>query len=262
MKYRIKDAAKMLGLSPQTLRFYERYGIFPDERIGEGQYRQYSELGIDMLMSLRKCRNCGFTVAQTAQLLTEADGGKLAAVFQERAKSLRQQAQLELRIAESLADIAHFAGHMEERLEIYDVRQRPESYAFITKSAGNDRPDPQIMEDIGVYAGWLPLAKWMMRCHGDMQTDMGFLLPAENALLFDTAQMEKAEHLPSCRSIYTIMQWKNGATGVHACIQRGEAHIRSMGREIAGAPIVTVLWNTNAGGERSSYGEFWFPLEK
>ena len=39
MHYKIQEAARMLGISPQTLRFYEQYGISVHERVGDGQYR-------------------------------------------------------------------------------------------------------------------------------------------------------------------------------------------------------------------------------
>ena len=149
MHYKIHEVAKMMGISPQTLRFYEQYGILPHERIGEGKYRQYSDESVDLLMSLRKCRNCGFTVAQTAELLKSRDTTQVPRMIAEQAEKLKRHAELELRIAQSMSRSAERAATIEEKLGDFQPVERPETYWLPVQPGGGMRPSAGIMEHIG-----------------------------------------------------------------------------------------------------------------
>ena len=54
MKYKIGTVAKLLGVSPEALRLYERNGILLSDRgDGENGYRYYSRLDITALLRAR-----------------------------------------------------------------------------------------------------------------------------------------------------------------------------------------------------------------
>ena len=74
MKYKIGTAAKLLGVSPETLRLYERNGILVSDR-GEGEngYRYYSRLDITALMRARSYHQYGFSMRETEALINTDD---------------------------------------------------------------------------------------------------------------------------------------------------------------------------------------------
>lgn len=267
MRYKIHEAAKMLGISPQTLRFYEQYGILTHERAGEGGYRQYTDVSMDLLMSLRKCRNCGFTVAQTAQILREADGGRIGEALEERAETLERQAEMQLRIAGSLRATAALTRRVEAGAGRFEERERPEGVARVVKRAGAQRPEPSAMEQVGIWAEWLPLVRWMIRYRPDdlekgERPDYGFIVDAKNAAFLGVEELAGIEHIPPCACLYTLMRWRTGTGEVLDCVRRGAEEADRRGLRLCGAPIVSTLWNAGATQEPVSCGEFWFPIEK
>ena len=46
MDFSIKDAARMVGLTPRTLRYYESIGLLPEAERTSGNYRLFNVMDI------------------------------------------------------------------------------------------------------------------------------------------------------------------------------------------------------------------------
>lgn len=71
----IGKAAKLAGLSVDTLRFYEREGLLPKSRRTESRYRLYDDGAIARLQFIRRAKTLGFTLQEIQELLFLNDGG-------------------------------------------------------------------------------------------------------------------------------------------------------------------------------------------
>ena len=255
----------MLGISPQTLRFYEQYGISVHERVGDGQYRHYSDTSIDLLMSLRKCRNCGFTVAQTAELIRQEDGARLARALQERAEAMERQAEMQTRMAQSMRAIARLIRQTESLIGRYEVRRRPAGCVLILRQAGTERLDAQAMARVAQWAEWMPLVRWMTRypledLPSEAGMEKGFMMDEKTAAFLGAERQEGAERLPECACLYTVLRWHSAQGEPIAGVREGLAYMQKKGIRAAGAPVVSTFWNVNAKDNPISYGECWFPI--
>ena len=69
MAYKIGEVAKLLGISSETVRYYEREGVIQSQKIDqESGYRYYEALDINALMRVRMYRNYGFTLQEAKQM--------------------------------------------------------------------------------------------------------------------------------------------------------------------------------------------------
>jgi DNA-binding transcriptional MerR regulator len=67
-QYRIGEAAAQLGLSADTLRYYERIGLLP--KVGRnGGARRYTDQDLSRLHFVRRAQTMNFTLAEIADLL-------------------------------------------------------------------------------------------------------------------------------------------------------------------------------------------------
>ncbi len=265
MKYKIHEAAKMMGVSPQTLRFYEQYGIQINERVGDGKYRQYSEANMDMLMSLRKCRNCGFSVAQASQVLRETDDARLCGMLKERAKDMQHQAELMTRMARAISATAELMSSVESRLDCFEERMRP---AFCIKTILRGREGSigqKEMQEVAVWADWLPIAVWFARCEQDdllegTKMERGFMLDQDSAEFLGVNQ-HGGECVRERACLYAVMRWNPAEGGVLACMRRGVEQVEKRGLRLTGRPMVKTIWNIDTWQMPESYGEFYFPID-
>ena len=103
MKYKIGTVAKLLGVSPEALRLYERSGILVSER-GEGEngYRYYSRLDITALTRARAYHQYGFSLRETEALINTDDVDYVREAYGLRACDLEEEIRRKQQILDYL----------------------------------------------------------------------------------------------------------------------------------------------------------------
>jgi DNA-binding transcriptional MerR regulator len=89
----IGRVAKRLGLTPDTIRFYERNALLPRPVRTMGGFRQYGEDDVETLAFIRRVQGLGFTLNEIRSLL------KL------RGTRMQPCAPVRRRLEEKLADV-------------------------------------------------------------------------------------------------------------------------------------------------------------
>jgi DNA-binding transcriptional MerR regulator len=67
--------AKATGLSPDTIRHYEKLGIIPKASRSEAGYRLYPESAVQRVLVVQRALRIGFTLAELAEVLKARDAG-------------------------------------------------------------------------------------------------------------------------------------------------------------------------------------------
>ncbi len=66
----IGELAARTGVTPETIRYYEREGVIPPaSRTGAGSYRQYASADAERLRFVRRARDLGFSLDEVRELL-------------------------------------------------------------------------------------------------------------------------------------------------------------------------------------------------
>lgn len=92
--YRIGDVAEFLGLSSESLRYYERQGIVQPKRNQETGYRYYSSWDINYLLDCTYYRGFGFPMDVCKTIISDADLDQLIKLYQEHSFVLLKQLRL------------------------------------------------------------------------------------------------------------------------------------------------------------------------
>ena len=66
---RIGAVADAVGVSAQTIRFYERRGLLPQPRRGPNGYREYDASTLNQLRFIRSAQAAGLTLVEIASIL-------------------------------------------------------------------------------------------------------------------------------------------------------------------------------------------------
>ena len=67
--------AKATGVSPDTIRHYERIGVLPKAARTESGYRVYPENAVERVLVVQRALRIGFTLAELADVLKARDAG-------------------------------------------------------------------------------------------------------------------------------------------------------------------------------------------
>lgn len=71
--YRIKAFGKLIGVSPETIRHYERLGILPEAKRTDNGYRIYTEEDKERLQFVGSARQSGLSLEDIVQIIALCD---------------------------------------------------------------------------------------------------------------------------------------------------------------------------------------------
>lgn len=97
--FRSGELARLAGVSPDTLRHYERKGLLVRPRRSANGYREYPASALARVHLVRRALGVGFTLDELARILVVRDRGG-APCKQVRALAGKKLAELEARLAE------------------------------------------------------------------------------------------------------------------------------------------------------------------
>lgn len=69
LQYKIGDISEITGLSPDTLRYYERIGLLKNVPRTSGGARRYSEENLVCLRFIQRAQKMNFSLAEIAELV-------------------------------------------------------------------------------------------------------------------------------------------------------------------------------------------------
>lgn len=67
--------AKAAGVSPDTIRHYEKIGVLPKASRTESGYRTYPDNAVERVLVVRRALRIGFTLGELAEVLKARDAG-------------------------------------------------------------------------------------------------------------------------------------------------------------------------------------------
>ncbi len=133
--YTIKEFSAMTGLPKSKIRFYERYGLFENER-GDNNYRYYTEMDAFRVNTFRRLVDLGFSVEEATVLLRQ---GTYSEVFQQllekKHKELEKQKETLCKQVDLIQEIMeNVKVQHSSTFEVCEV----EDYIYARASMGND----------------------------------------------------------------------------------------------------------------------------
>ena len=73
----IGDAARRSGISPESIRHYERIGLLPSPVRGDNGYRYFSQETLDRLATIRAWRDIGMSLDEIRELSAATEGEEM-----------------------------------------------------------------------------------------------------------------------------------------------------------------------------------------
>lgn len=95
----IGQLARRVGVSPDTIRYYEKEGVLPTPARLRSQYRSYGDADVARLQFILKAKALGFTLRDISELL-RLSGDMKADMAQVRQAAQARLAGVEERLAE------------------------------------------------------------------------------------------------------------------------------------------------------------------
>jgi len=130
------ELAREIGVSTDTLRYYERKKVLSRPRRGANGYRLYPLDAVDRVRLIRRALSVGFTLDELASILAERDRGAspCGGVYALAENKLAQVTQRIEELRTLQTDLASILSEWKERL----AQTKPGQYRLLESLA--DRP--------------------------------------------------------------------------------------------------------------------------
>ena len=90
MDFSIKEAARMVGLTPRTLRYYESIGLLPKAERTSGNYRLFTVMDIIDLIRIKRLTGLGFSLQHVRDIMDDPAGPEATAALDAQKQLLTQ----------------------------------------------------------------------------------------------------------------------------------------------------------------------------
>lgn len=214
MKYKIGTVAKLLGVSPEALRLYERNGILISDRgDGENGYRYYSRLDITALLRARAYHQYGFSLKETEALINTDDVDFVCQAYELKAEDLEQEILRKQQILNYLKGILNLLEQLKSELWTIRPEIRPGIYRleFMKGEELILAPD-----QLNLFPKWVGLAPfafpsqrncWTALEHGTDESFSALGILEEDARSLGMPDfLHQGVYLPPTPSLYTVVE--------------------------------------------------------
>lgn len=268
MKYKIGTVARLLGVSPEALRLYERNGILVSER-GEGEngYRYYSRLDITALLRARAYHQYGFSLRETEALINTDDVEFARREYERKAEDLEQEIRLKQQILDYLKGIMNLLEQLEAELWTIRPEIRPGLYRLEFMKGEELILAPKQLDLFPKWVGLAPFAfpsqrnSWTALENG---TDESFsalgILETDAQSLGLPDFIRQGVYYPPVSSLYTVVEISGENASCVGYLSRLWDYVRRHHITVTGDPVCRTFLSMNKKENYRRFRQIWLPV--
>lgn len=269
MKYKIGDVARILGISTDLLRYYEKKGVVTPEKDENNDYRYYDSWDINFLMDCLWFKNFGFSIEQIADMVRIPGTGELDGIFTGKEEELRatiRRCELLLRRSEEYRRDLKKIDSLLYRCELSDS---PELVRYLNRT-GSSYSSGRGMESVARQ--WLKAMPFNYR-YFELPSESilpgreedycwGYALTRDYVEELDFPVVPPMAAVPSRRSLHTVFRNSGGRGNFSpSLLQYALDYAREQGLALTGPVYGVLLASVMENDALTGYFEAWLPVE-
>lgn len=160
--FTVGEVSKILNISIDTLRYYDKIGLLSPRSRGSNKYRYYEISQLDTLITIKMLRAMEISVEKIHSILSESELNNIYTLISEKRLEVdNKRNYLELLVKK--LDFLERSFKDFENVDCIEIVRRPKYWAFLTDSImeSSDSKLPENIEskikDIAQYKEWIGL---------------------------------------------------------------------------------------------------------
>jgi len=130
MKYKINDVSKLIGISKEAIRLYEKVGIFSPKRDDYNDYRFYGIEDVGIFFRSRIYKGWGFSQLEIKKLINEINLEETIDALTDRESALQDEIFKKISILNNLKKWKKRYSEIEKLIGNFEIAKSPELYKF------------------------------------------------------------------------------------------------------------------------------------
>ena len=269
MRYPISKISKIVGISSEAVRLYEKKGVVHSQKNPQNGYRSFHTLDIGTLLRCRTYAQLGLSLNEAADLINAADVADVHARLGRQEKALEREMEKCRRYLNRLQDLNGQILRCQGEVGSFRVENHPGLYHLDYRNNERILDDEERMALYPQWASWVPLSFVSLRfplegiLQGGADYYGGFGVMEEDAHFLGISASHLVRCFPAHLSLRTILCIPGERRIMRRDIQSALDNLLSSGYRVGGDPFTRMIVTVNRNRpEFVRYYEMWIPIDR
>ena len=267
MKYKIGDVAKILGISPDLLRYYQKMGVVAPTTGENNNYRYYDAWDINFLIDCLWFKNFGFGIEQTAKLVTHSSYEDVLADMHARRDEIEASIRREQMLLERADQYFAAMERIRTTMGQCDLVYSPEFYRYLNRYNYDYEHISELQE---LSHKWLQYMPFVNRCFEITQADLeentdnyawGFAMGMDYVKKLQVPLTPPVIHLKSQPSVHALFTSSGKTDFSPRHLQFVMDYVQENNLVITGNARGILICSVMDEGRLTGFFEVWIPVE-
>jgi DNA-binding transcriptional MerR regulator len=264
MKYLIHDASELVGISRQTILYYEKTGAISNSRDEATGYRFFSPLDMSILMRARMYHAYGLNLKDVAGMIHKKTLQDIIAVFHSRETAMEKEIEW---MRYQRLHLQRYITQLEEAdASVGCIRftERPGLFCLLCRNNQSITRNKRLRKYVKKWMEYMPIPQPLVVCntHEKIDYDLGFCLTSEDAKQLNITADASVFYLEPIPCVYSVARVYTDLEMFHEYLPGFIKQMEQEGVAISGPVYGRVLISMNNPKGNFKYIEFWTPYKK
>lgn len=266
MRYKIGDVAKILGISTDLIRYYEKKGVVSPQKGQSNSYRYYDTWDINFLIDCLWYKNFGFSIDEIASIESESTYDTLLQCLADKGTEIEEAARRYQLLAQRLVKQQQTIKNVRELIGKCQVDMGPEFIYYLNRHNFEYESDSTLQTISRRWLKYMPFSARFFECPavrsiGEAKYSWGFSLEIEYVKEFKVDYKPPVAYMKSKKCVHSAFKssGKNAFSPKH--MDYMYRYAKTNGLTPAGNAFGTLVCSVLEGGRLTGFFEAWLPVE-
>ena len=265
--YTIGEMARILGVTAETIRYYERKKIIRPLHNEESGYRYYTTWDLHMIIRARCYLGFGFTIEETADILQKENIGEIDDVLSRQQEALEQKIMYQMNLLKKLRMNRTLIKDSKEQSHQLTLQMSPAMYRINTQVNYELILSKEEQREIGRMCEKVPFVFSTALFHkedieaGSTDFDFGIGIEEPFARLLNVQESEKIRFHPSRLCLYMCVPSRSSQFLTYHVLQPAFDYMREHSLQLGGDVVTQIVAMCRPEEEYFNWHNVWIPVE-
>ncbi len=265
--YTIGELAKILGITAETIRYYERKNIIQPIKNKESGYRYYTTWDLHMIIRARCYLGFGFSIEEVAELLQKEKLEDIDETLAKQEALIEQNIIYQMNLLRVLRSNRTMINDQKNQKERFSIQTRPGIYRIDTQKCYTLNLTDEEKEELKNFCHCIPFvfstALFPQRYIEEENKDFyfGIGIEEEYAHLFDVHETKYVHYYPPQTCLYMSFSSRSSQFLTYDVFTPAFDHMKKNNLKLDGDIITHIVSMWKPEEEYFNLHNIWIPIK-
>ena len=263
--YTIGELVKILGVTAETIRYYERKNIIQPIHNEESGYRYYTAWDLHVLIRARCYLGFGLTIEETADLLKKENAHQIDEVLEKQEQVIEKNIIYQMNLLKKIRLNRKLLNDTKD--QHFSILKSPGIYRIDTQKCYNIDLTKQEQNELNTFCQNVPFifltAHFKKEDIDNYNTDFyfGVGIEEEYASLFDIQETDYIQYYPPQNCLYMCISSHSGQFLTYHALNPAFEYMKQNNLQLNGDIITQIIAYSKPQDEYINWHHIWIPIK-